>query len=96
MMQSTTTQNAIVILLVPFPLFVCLPNALSHKNHHQPRRRRPSLRYAPNAASSRNLGKAVVAVAAVRGSKAVEVLVRQDFSTLGTRACMPVKHGDSP
>ena len=65
-----------------------------HKNHHQPRRR-PSLRYAPNVAPSRNLEKTVVVVAAVPGSKAVEVLATQDFGTRGPRAYRHAKHGHS-
>ena len=53
--------------------------------------------YAANAVPSVNLGKVVVVVAAVPGSKTVEVLVTQDFSTRGTRAYTPAKHGhDGP
>ena len=52
--------------------------------------------YAVNVAPSRNLGKEVVVVAVVLGSKTVELMITQDFSTLGTRAYIPAKHGDSP
>ena len=69
---------------------------ISLNNEHKQARRRPLVSYVPNAAPSRNLGKAVVAVAAVLGSKTVEALVTQDFSTRGTRAYMPAKHRDSP
>ena len=62
---------------------------------HRQSQRRLSVLYAPNAAPWRNLGNAVVAVAAVRGSKAAEVLATQDFGTRGTRAHMPAKHGRS-
>ena len=35
-------------------------------------------------------------VAAVPGSKIVEVMLTQDFITRGTRAYSPAKHGNSP
>ena len=66
---------------------------ISSTNEYQQPRRRQSVRYAANAASLGNLGKAVAAVAEVPGSKTVEALVTQDFSTRGTMACRPVKHG---
>ena len=63
---------------------------------HQHERRRPSVQYAPNAASSRNLGKAVVVVAAVLGSETAEVLVTQNSVARGTRASRPAQHSLSP
>ena len=64
---------------------------------HQQPRRRASLRYAQNAAPSRNLGKIVVVVGAVPGSKTAGVPVIPDFNTRGTRVCRPAKKdGDSP
>ena len=42
---------------------------------HQLERRRPAVPLAPDAAPSGNLAKAVVALAAVPGSKTVEVVV---------------------
>ena len=66
------------------------------KTHHQHERRRPSGPYAANVAPSQNLAKLVVAVAAVLGSKAAEALATQDFSTRGTRAYRPAKHGHGP
>ena len=44
----------------------------------------------------RNLGKRVAVLAVVHGSKTVEMLATQDFSTLGTRAYRPAKHGHGP
>ena len=66
------------------------------KTHHQHERRWPSVLYAANVAPSRNLAKLVVAVAAVLGSKAAEVLGTQDFSTRGTRVYMPAKREHGP
>ena len=72
-------------------LFVCLTN-----EHLQPRRRRPAaVLHAANAAPSRNLGKAVVAVAVALGSGAAEVLVTQNLVTRGTRVSGSAKHGHS-
>ena len=68
-----------------------------HAKHQQPPRRlQPSVRYAANAASSRNLGKAVVAVAAVLGSETAEVLVTPSLITRGTRASGYAKDDCSP
>ena len=49
-----------------------------------------------NAPLSRNPGKVVVVRAAVPGSGTVEVLVRQDSSTRGTRAYRHAKYGRGP
>ena len=69
---------------------------ISLTNEHQQPRRRPSVPYVSNAAPSRNLGKAVVAVAEVLGSETAEVLVTQKaVVTRGTRASGPAKHGRS-
>ena len=62
---------------------------------HQQPRQRPSVQYAPNAASSRNLGKLVAAAAVVLGSEIAEALVTQNFATRGTRAFGLAKHGHS-
>ena len=51
--------------------------------HQQPQLQRPSGPYAANAAPSRNLERAVVAVAEVLGSGSVEVLVTQSSFTRG-------------
>ena len=66
------------------------------KTHHQHERRRLSVPYAANVAPSQNLANLVVAVAAVLGSKAVEVLVTQNFTTRGTGVSRPVKHDHNP
>ena len=63
--------------------------------HQQPQRRRPSVTYVPNVAPSRDLVKAVVAVAVVLGSETAEVLVTQNFVIRGTRASRSAKHGRS-
>ena len=60
---------------------------------HQQPRQRASVSYAPNVASSKNLGKAVVAVAVVLGSETAEVLVVPSSVTRGTKASRPAKHG---
>ena len=62
-------------------------------NHHQHQRRRPSVPLVPNAAPSRNLGKGVVARAAVPGSEAAGARVTRGFSTRGTKAYGRVEHG---
>ena len=63
---------------------------------HEQSRRRQSVWYAADAASSRNPGKTVVALAVVLGSETAEVLVTSSSVTLGTRAFRCVKHGRSP
>ena len=52
--------------------------------------------YAANAGPSRNLGKAVVVVAAVLGSETVEAVVTPSLITHGTKASGSAKHGRSP
>ena len=64
--------------------------------HQQPRRRRPLVPYAPNAASSQNPGNLVAAVAVVLGPETADVLVTSSLITLGTRASRPAKHCRSP
>ena len=60
--------------------------------HQQPQLQRPSGPYAANAAPSRNLERAVVAVAEVLGSETAEVWVTQTFTTVGTRVFRYAKH----
>ena len=52
--------------------------------------------HAANAVPSRNLGKAVVVVAAVPGSETAEVLATPSSVTRGSRASMSAKHERSP
>ena len=69
-----------------FSVFVSLTN------EHQQSRRRQLVPHALNVAPSRNLGKAVVAVAAVLGLETAEVLVTQKkLVTPGMRASRPAK-----
>ena len=63
---------------------------------HQQSRRRPSLLFAPDAASSRNLGKRAAAVKVALGSATVERLVTANVVTRGTRASRPAPHCRSP
>ena len=70
-----------------------LTNATSK---HRQTRRLSASPHAPDAAPSRNLVKTVVAVAAVLGSKTVEVLVTQNFSTHGMRVSRLAKHDHNP
>ena len=82
--------------------FQCMQHDLAHiyltnaRLKTQLKQRRLSVRYAPNAAPSQNLGKAVVVVVAVPGSKAAEVLVTRYSGTRGMRVCMPAKDGHGP
>ena len=64
--------------------------------HQQSRRRRSSIQHVLNAASSRNLGKSVAAVAVVLGSETVEVPLTRCMLTRGTRVYRPAKHWRSP
>ena len=77
-----------------FECFLFVSFFLTRK--HNQAQRRPSVSYAANVAPSQNLAKRVVAVAAVLGLKAAEALGTQDFSTRGTRAYKPAKHGHGP
>ena len=63
---------------------------------HQSSPQRSPVPYAPNAAPSENLAKAVVAVTEVLGSKTAEVQVTQTLITRGMRALRRAKHGRSP
>ena len=65
--------------------FVSLTDAHVRKWQHL--RGQPSVPHAPNAASSGDPANSVVAVAAVLGSETAEMLVTQQLSTGGTRAC---------
>ena len=70
---------------------------ITYKYQQQKSRpRRPSGPCAANAALSKNLGKAVVVVAAVLGSEIADALTMSSSVTRGTRASGPAKHGDSP
>ena len=51
---------------------------------------------APNVASSRNLGKLVVAVAAVLGSNNADMLVTPSLVTRGMKASRFAQHKRSP
>ena len=63
---------------------------------HQQTRRRESALYALNADQSINLARVVVVVAAVLGSKTVDLVVTQNFITHGMRAFKSAqRHGGS-
>ena len=66
----------------------------AHANIQQSRRR-PSVPFAPHVSPPVNPAKAVVVVAVALGSEPAEVLAAHKFSTPGTRAFGPAKHGDS-
>ena len=78
-----------------FSGFLFVFEAITTHTHEQPQRRRLAW-YVPNAASSGNLGKSVVAVAAVLGSEIAELLATPSLITRGTRASGPAKHWYSP
>ena len=65
-------------------------------NEPQQPRRQPPVPFVANVSPSRNPAKTVVVAAAVLGSETAGVLVTQDFSTRGTRACRSAKHGHDP
>ena len=68
----------------------------SFSYEHQQSRRRQSVPYALNAASSRNLGKSVAAVAVVLGPETAELLVTSNLITRGITASRHAKHCRSP